>query len=114
MNKAAWTKTTSNEEIFNQLRQASRNMNEKLDKLTDLAQNLENKLNGIQTKTVEHENKLTQIEEEKVQLRHKMVQKTNLISFQLYRQEQYTRRENMLIYGVEEDKEDDGERSCSQ
>jgi len=46
-------KTTSNEEIFNQLWQGVRNTNEKLDKLTDFTQNLEKKLNGIQTKTVE-------------------------------------------------------------
>jgi len=41
-----------------------------------------------------------------------MVQKTNLLVFQLDRQEQYIRRENILIYGVEENKEDydDGEK----
>ena len=40
-----------------------------------------------------------------------MVHKTNLIVFQLDRQEQYI-RENILVYGVEEDKEDndDGEK----
>jgi len=40
-----------------------------------------------------------------------MVHKTNLIVFQLDRQEQYI-RENILIYGVEEDREDkdDGEK----
>jgi len=51
---------------------------------------------------------LNQLEEEKVQLRNEMFQKTNLIVFQLDRQEQYI-RENIVIYGVE-DKEnsDDG------
>ena len=46
------------------------------------------------------------------QLRDEMVQKTNLLVFQLDRQEQYIRRENILIYGVEENKEDndDGEK----
>ena len=41
-----------------------------------------------------------------------MVQKINLLVFQLDRQEQYIRRENILIYGVEENKEDndDGEK----
>jgi len=48
MNKAAWTKSTSKEEIFNQLSQVTRNVNEKVDKLTNITQNLENKLNGIQ------------------------------------------------------------------
>ena len=55
---------------------------------------------------VEYENKLNQLEEEKEQLRDKMVQKTNLLVLQLDRQEQYIRRENILIYGVEENKED--------
>jgi len=40
-----------------------------------------------------------------------MVQKTNLIVVQLDRQEQYIRSENILIYGVEEDKDnDDGKK----
>ena len=41
-----------------------------------------------------------------------MIQKTNLLVFQLDRQEQYIRKENILIYGVEENKEDkdDGEK----
>jgi len=41
-----------------------------------------------------------------------MVQKSNLLVFQLARQEQYIRRENILIYGVEENKKDndDGEK----
>ena len=48
----------------------------------------------------------------KEQLRDEMVQKTNLLVFQLDRQEQYIRRENILIYGVEENKKDndDGEK----
>ena len=79
--------------------------NEKLDKLTNITQNLENKLNGIQKTMVEYENKLNQLEEKKEQLRDEMVQKTNLLVFQLDRQEQYI-RENILIYGVEENKED--------
>jgi len=60
---------------------------------------------------VEYENKLNQLEEEKEQLRDEVVQKINLLVFQLDRQEQYIRRENILIYGVEENKEDkdDGE-----
>jgi len=86
--------------------------NEKLDKLTNITQNLENKLNWILKKMVEYENKLNQLEEEKEQLCDEMVQKTNLLVFQLDRQEQYIRRENILIYGVEENKEDndDGEK----
>jgi len=76
--------------------------NKKQDKLT----NIENNLNGIQQKMVEYENKLNQLEKEKEQLREKMVQKTNLLVFQLDRQEQYIRRENILNYGVEENKED--------
>ena len=65
---------------------------------------------------VEYENKLNQLEKEKEQLRDKMVQKTNLLVFQLDRQDQYIRRENTLFYGVEENKEDndDGERFCSK
>jgi len=41
-----------------------------------------------------------------------MVQKTNLNVFELDRQEQCIRRENILVYGVVEDKEgnDDGEK----
>jgi len=41
-----------------------------------------------------------------------MVQKTNLLVFQLDRQEQYIRTENILIYAVEENKKDnyDGEK----
>jgi len=60
---------------------------------------------------VEHENKVNQLEDEKEQLRNDMVQKTNLIIFQLDRQEQYIRRENIIIYGLEEGKGDnnDGE-----
>jgi len=56
---------------------------------------------------VEHENKLNQPEQEKVQLRNEMVQKTNPIVFQLDRQDQYIRRENILIYGIEQ-----GWRNC--
>jgi len=80
--------------------------------LTNITQNLENKLNGIQQKMVEYETKLNQLEEEKEQLRDEIVQKTNLLVFQLDRQEQYIRRENILIYGVEENKKDndDGEK----
>jgi len=52
----------------------------------------------------------------KEQQRNEMVQKTNLLVFQLDRREQYISRENILIYGVEENKEDndDGERSRSK
>jgi len=84
----------------------------RLDKLTNITQNLENKLNGIQKMMVEDENKLNHLEEEKEQLRDEMVQKTILLVFQLDRQEQYTRRENILTYGVEENKKDndDGEK----
>jgi len=71
--------------------------NEKLDKLTNITQNLENKLNGIQKKMVEYENKLNKLEEKK-ELRDEMVQKTNLLVFQLDRQEQFIRRENILVY----------------
>jgi len=44
-----------------------------------------------------------------------MVQKTNLLVFQLDRQEQYI-RENILIYAVEENKEETmmWKRSCSK
>ena len=52
------------------------------------------------------------MKKKKEQLRNEMVQKTNLLVFQLGRQEQYIRRENILIYIVEENKEDkdDGEK----
>ena len=55
---------------------------------------------------------MNQLEEGKDKLRDEMVQKTNLLVFQLDRQKQYIRRENILIYGVEENKEDnnDGEK----
>jgi len=76
--------------------------NKKLDKLT----NFKNMLNGIKQKMVEYKKKLNQLEEEKEQLRYKMVQKTNLLVFKLDKQEQYIRRENIRIYGVEESKED--------
>ena len=119
MNEAIWGKSNSKEEKFNQLWQGIKELketmlikNEKLDNLTNITQNLENKLNGIQQKTVEYENQLNQLEEEKEQLRDEMVQKTNLLVFQRDRQEQYIRRENILIYGVEENIEDndDGEK----
>ena len=60
---------------------------------------------------VGYENNLNQLEEEKEQLRDELVQKTNLLIFQLHSQEQYI-RENFLIYGVEENQEDndDGEK----
>ena len=109
--------SSSKEKKFNQLWQGIKQLketmliqNEKLHKLTNITQNLENKLNGIQKKTVEYENKLNQLEEKKEQLRYEMVQKTNLLVFQLDRQEQYIRRENILIYGVEENKEDNDDR----
>ena len=102
-------KTNFKEEIFNQPCQAITNMNEEVVKLTNITQNLENKLAGIRKKMVKHENKLNQLEAQKVQQRCEMVQKTNLIVFQLDRQEQHI-RENILIKGVEEDKEDDGEK----
>jgi len=119
MDEATWGKSSSKEEKFNQLWQGIKELkekmliqNEKLDKLTNITQNLEHKRNGIQQKMVEYENKLNQLEEEKEQLRDEMVQKTILLVFQLDRQEQYIRRENILIYGVEENKEDndDGEK----
>jgi len=105
---------------FNQLWQGTQQLketmviqNEKLDKLTNITQNLENKLNGIQTKMVEYENKLTQLEEKKAK-NYAMTwfrKQTACLVFQLDRQEQYI-RENILIYGVEENKEDndDGEK----
>ena len=67
--------------------------NKRLDKLTTI----ENKLDGIQQKMVEYANKLNQLEKENEQLRDKMVQNTNLLVFQLDRQDQYIRRENILI-----------------
>ena len=100
---------------FNQLWQGIQELketmliqNKRLDKLTFI----ENKLDGIQQKMVEYENKLNELEKEKEQLRDKMVQKTNLLVFQLDRQDQCIRRENILICGVEENKEnnDDGEK----
>jgi len=45
----------------------------------------------------EHENKLNQLGEEKVLLRNEMVQKTNLIVFQLDRQEQYIEEKIFLF-----------------
>jgi len=59
---------------------------------------------------------LNQLEEKNEQLRDEMVQKPNLLVFNLDRQEQYIRRENIFIYiltyGAEENKEDndDGEK----
>jgi len=111
MNKATWAKSNSKDEKFNQLWQGMKELkesmlkltniqNDKLDKLTNITQNLENKLNGIQQKMVEYKNKLNQPEEEKEQLHNKMVQKTNLLVFQLDRQEQYI-GENILVYGAE-------------
>ena len=121
MNEGKWAKSSSKEEKLNQLWQGMKELketmlksnniqNEKLDKLTNITKNLENKLNGIQKKMVECKNKLNQLEEEKEQLRDEMVQKTNLLVFQLDRQEQYIKRENILIYGVEENKEDNDDR----
>jgi len=58
---------------------------------------------------VEYE-KLNQLEQKNEQLRDEMVQKTNLLVFQLDRQEQYI-IENILVYRVEENKDnDDGEK----
>jgi len=119
MAEATWRKSSSKEEKFYQLWQGIKELKEtmliqikKLDKLTNITQNLENKLNGIQQKMVENENKLNQLEEEKEQIRDEIVQKKNLLVFQLDRQEQYIRREKILNYGVEENKEgnDDGEK----
>ena len=84
-----------------ELKEAMLIQNKRLDKLTTI----ENKLDGIQQKMVEYENKLNQLEKGKKQLRDRMVQKTNLLVFQLDRKDQYIRRENILIYGVEENKE---------
>ena len=122
MNEVTWAKSNSKDENLNQFWQGMKELketmlkftniqNDKLDKLTNITQNLENKLNGIQQKMVEDENKLNQLEEEKKQLRDEMVQKTNMLVFQLDRQEQYI-RENILTYGIEENKEDndDGEK----
>ena len=109
----------SSSKNFNQLWQGIQELketmliqNKRLDKLTTI----ENKLDGIQQKMVEYENKLNQLEKEKEQLRDKMVLKANLLVFQLDRQDQYIRRENILIYGVEENKEDndDGKKFCSK
>ena len=118
MNEATWAKSNSKDEKLNQLWQRMKELketmlklnniqNDKLDKLTNITKNLENKLNGVQQNTVEYENKLNQLEDENEQLRDEMVQKTNLLVFQ-----QYTRREIILIYGIEENKEDkdDGEK----
>jgi len=46
---------------------------------------------------VEYEHKLKKLEHKKEHVRHKMVQKTNMLVFQLDRQEQYIRRENILF-----------------
>ena len=123
MNEATWAKSNLYDEKLNQLWQCMKKLketmlkltniqNDKLDKLTNITQNLEKKLNGIQQKMVEYENESNQLEKEKEQLRDEMVQKTNLLVFQLDRQDQYIRRENILIYGIEENKEDndDGEK----
>ena len=92
----------SSSKNFNQLWQGIQELketmfiqNKRLDKLTTI----ENKLDGILQKMVEYENKLNQLEKEKEkeQLRDKMVQKTNLLVFQLDRQDHYIRRENILI-----------------
>ena len=59
---------------------------------------------------VEYECKLNQLEDKKEKLRDEMVQKTNLLVFHFERQEQYI-RENILIYGVKENKDnDDGDK----
>ena len=52
------------------------------------------------------------MKKKKEQLRDEMVQKTNRLVFQLDRQEKFIRRQHILIYGVEENKEDndDGEK----
>ena len=96
--------SSKEEKKFNQLWQGIKQLketmliqNKKLDKLTNITQNLENKLNGIQKKMVDHKNKLNQLEETKEQPRDEMVQKTNLLVFKLDRQEQFIRRENILI-----------------
>jgi len=123
MNEATLVKSNSPYENLNQLWQGMKELketmlkltniqNEKLDKLTNITQNLKNKLNGIQQKVVEYKNKLNQLEEGKEQLCDMMIQKINMLVFQLDRQEQYIRRENIPIYGVEENKKDndDGEK----
>jgi len=95
-NEATRKKSSSKEEKFNQLWKGIKELketmlkltniqNEKLDKLTNITQNLENKRLGIRKKMVKHESKLNQLEEEKEQLRDEMVQKTNLLVFQLDR-----------------------------
>jgi len=100
INEATWKTSSSKDDKFNQLWKGIKELketmliqNKKQDKLTTI----ENKLNGIQQKMVEYENKLNQLEEEKEQLRDKMVQKTNLLVFQLDRQEQYIREKIFLF-----------------
>ena len=101
INEATWRNSISKDEKFNQLWKGIKELketiliqNKKLDKLTTI----ENKLNGIQQKMVEYENKLNQLEEEKEQLRDKMVQKTNLLVFQLDRQEQHQKRKYSYLW----------------
>ena len=86
----------SSSKNFNQLWQGIQELketmliqNKRLDKLTTI----ENKLDGIQQKMIEYENKLNQLEKETEQLCDKMVQKTNMLVFQLDRQEQYIKGE---------------------
>ena len=118
INEATWKTSSSKEEKLKQLWDGIKQLKEtiliqngKLDKLTNITQNLEGKLNGIQQKMVQYEKKLNQLEEGKDKLHDEMVQKTNLLVFQLDRQKQYIRRENILIYGVEENKDNnDGEK----
>jgi len=76
--------------------------NDKLDNLTNIWNTMEYNKRWLNMKI-----SLNQLEKEKEQLRNEMVQKTNLLVFQ-----QYTRREIILIYGIEENKEDkdDGEK----
>jgi len=103
MNEATCGKLNSKEWNFNQLLQGIKELKETLHKLTNIQNEKLYKLTNITKKTWkqakwntkkmgEYENKLNQLEEEKEQLRNVMVQKTNLIIFQLDRQEQCTRR----------------------
>ena len=114
-NEATWRNSSSKDEKFKQLWNGIKQLKETMliqNKKLDRQTTIQNKLNGIQQKMVEYENKLNQLEKEKEQLRDKIVQKTHLLVFQLDRQEPYIRRENILISGVEENKEDndDGEK----
>ena len=97
MNEAAWTKLTSKEEIFNQLCQALRDINEEVVKLTTIKQNLENKLNAIQKRWLNMKISWISLEKKKYIYAMRWFRK-QMIIFQLDRQEQYKKRKYSYLW----------------